>query len=130
MNYLNIGLDSPVSIFDIAQAHAQLESDFNVGGMLRERPSNARRNESTGCQLARIKYSDPRRWVDICAEPDDEEDVGDEDVRDIYLRNVLKWGLPIDAAMMTAIKRNYTPDFVAGYPQCAGADYLQDRSAK
>ncbi len=45
MNYLNIGLDSPVSIFDICQAHAQLESDYNMGGIVRERPSNRRRRE-------------------------------------------------------------------------------------
>ena len=127
MNYFNIGLDSPVSTFDICQAHAQLESDYNVGGWIRERPSNQRRNESTSCQLSRIKYSDPRRWVDICAEQEDDEDGGDDDVRDIYLRNVLKWGLPIDAALMAAIKRSYAPDFVARYPQCTGDDYLQGK---
>ena len=125
MNYLIIGLNSPVSIFNICQAHLQLESDYNVGGMLRERPSNQRRNESTSCQLSRLKYRDSRRWVDICAEPGNDEDGDDADVRDIYLRNVLKWGLPIDRAMMAAIKRNYTPDFVASSPQCAGDNYLQ-----
>ncbi len=42
--------------FDICEAHALIESDYNVGGMLQERPSNQRRNESTSCQLARIGY--------------------------------------------------------------------------
>ena len=129
MNYLDIGLDSPVSVFDIAQAHAQLESDYNVEGWLRERPSNQRRNESTSCQLSRIRYSEPRLHVDICAQQDEDDDdePGDDAVRDIYLLNVLQWGLPIDAAMMAAIKRSYSPDFVARYPQCAGDDYLQGK---
>lgn len=42
--------------FDICAAHAALESDWNVGGMLRERPSNARRHESTARQLRRMGY--------------------------------------------------------------------------
>jgi hypothetical protein len=125
MDYLNIGLDSPVCIFDIAQAHAQLESDYNSGGWVRERPSNLRRMESTSCQLARIGYESRYRWVDIVAERDEDGDPADEDVRDIYLMNVLKWGLPIDAEMMAFIKARYVPEFVAKYPQCAGTEYLQ-----
>lgn len=42
--------------YDICAAHAALESDWNYGGMLRERPSNARRRESTGCQLWRMGW--------------------------------------------------------------------------
>ena len=125
MDYLNIGLDGPVSIFDICQAYQQLESDYNRGGWLRERPSNQRRMESISCQLSRMKYSDSRRWVDICAEPDGQEDPGDEDVKDIYLHNVLKWGLPIDAEMMTCIKKRYVPWFTDKYPQCQFTEYLQ-----
>ena len=117
MHYLNIGLDSPVCIFDICQAHAQLESDYNVGGIVRERPSNARRNASTGVQLHRMEYSDARRWVEICAEADDSDEPGDEDVRDIYLQNVLKWNLPIDSEMKTFIKARYVPEFCARYSQ-------------
>lgn len=41
---------------DICAAHARLESDWNIGGMLRERPSNIRRNESTACQMHRLDY--------------------------------------------------------------------------
>lgn len=127
MNYLRIGLDNPASIFDICQAYAQLESDYNHGGWLRERPSNRRRMESTGCQLQRVGYSDARRWVNIC-NPDETDDSDDDAVRDIYLQNVLKWGLPIDAKMMAFIKARYVPEFVARYPQCAGVDYLQGRT--
>lgn len=121
MNYLKIGLDEPVSVFAIAQAHAQLESDYNVGGMLRERPSNQRRNESTSCQLARIKFTDPYRWVTISGSSDTDGDPEDEAVRDIYLMNVLKWNLPTDAEMMATIKTRYTPEFLSAYPQCADA---------
>lgn len=42
--------------FDICEAHALIEADYNVGGIVRERPSNLRRNESTACQLNRIGY--------------------------------------------------------------------------
>jgi hypothetical protein len=118
-----------VSTFDICQAHMQLESDYNHGGWLRERPSNQRRRESTGCQLARMRYSPGARWVEICQPASEHEDSGDEAVREIYLRNVLRMGLPIDAEMMTFIKQYFTPDFVAQFPQCAGADYLQGRPA-
>lgn len=126
MNYLNIGLDSPVSVFAIAQAHLQLESDYNRDGIVIERPSNARRKESTGCQLARLQYWPRGYWVEICSTEETGE-LDDEDVRDIYLQNVLKWGLPIDAEMMSFIKSRYVPEFVARYPQCAGVDYLQDK---
>lgn len=125
MNYINLpGMDSEVSIFDIYQAHAQLESDYNVGGIVIERPSNRRRNESTGCQLARMKFNPGMRWVDIC-NPSDCDDSDDENVRDIYLQNVLAWGLPIDAEMMSFIKARYVKSFWSKYPQCAGAEYLQ-----
>ena len=113
MHYLNIGLDSPVSTFAICQAHAQLEADYNVEGMLRERPSNKRRNESTGCQLARMQYSSPYQWVDICAEPSEDDDSDDEDIRDIYMLNVLEWGLPTNAEMRAAMRRRFTPKFLA-----------------
>lgn len=42
--------------YDICEAHALIESDYNVGGVLWERPSNARRNMSTGFQLSRMGY--------------------------------------------------------------------------
>jgi hypothetical protein len=69
-------------------------------------------------------YSDNHRWVDIC-NPDESDESDDDAVRDIYLMNVLKWGLPIDAEMMAFIKARYVPEFLARYPQCAGVDYLQ-----
>lgn len=43
--------------FDICEAYCVLEWDYNVDGMLRERPSNRRRGESVGVQLARIQFS-------------------------------------------------------------------------
>lgn len=114
MNYIKLRwMDSPVSIFDVAQAHQQLESDYNVGGWLRERPSNQRRNESTSCQLSRMQYSAGCRWVEICTEDDDNDD---NDVRDIYLINVLKLGLPMDDEMRAFAAARYVPDFLATFP--------------
>lgn len=42
--------------FDICAAHEAIEIHYNIGGIVRERPSNARRNESTGVQLHRMRY--------------------------------------------------------------------------
>lgn len=42
--------------FDICAAHNLIEILWNRGGWVPERPSNQRRKESTGCQLARIQY--------------------------------------------------------------------------
>jgi hypothetical protein len=126
VDYIKLpGLDDSCSVFDIAQAHAQLEADYNDGGWLQERPSNRRRMEATACQLQRLGFSPGARWVDILAEPDEGEDSGDDDVRDIYLLNVLQWRLPIDAEMMACIKKRYAADFIAKYPQCAAEDYKQ-----
>ncbi len=115
MNYLKLPhLDSEVSTFDICQAHSQLESDYNVGGWVRERPSNQRRNESTSCQLSRLGYDPGMRWVDIYAE--DDIDGEDEAVRDIYILNVLKWGLPIEPHERAFIAKRYNQSFLAAFP--------------
>ena len=108
--------------FSICQAYAQLESAYNVGGWLRERPSNQRRLESIGVQLSRIGFSSPYGWVDIKAAPSDD---GDDEVREIYMRAVLRWELPIDAALMRAMRRYFMPEFLAGYPQTAHEEYKQ-----
>ena len=42
--------------FDICEAHYALEVDYNVGGVLQERPSNQRRNMSTDYQLHRMGF--------------------------------------------------------------------------
>lgn len=113
--------------FNICQAYAQLESDYNKGGWLQERPSNQRRRESIGCQLARIGFSNPFGYVAIEAEPDDEEEYGADEVREVYMRAVLRLDLPIDAELMQAIKRYFVPGFLAKYPQTMGEDYKQGR---
>lgn len=104
--------------FAICQAFAQLESDYNVGGWLPERPSNQRRRESIGVQLSRMGYSNPFGWVAIEAERlSDCEDPADDEVRDVYMRHVLAWGLPINAELRAAMERFYVPEFLAKYPQ-------------
>lgn len=103
MQYIN-----GISIFDICQAYQQLESDYNMGGWVRERPSNQRRNESISCQLSRIGYSAAFRWVDIETEDFSEDDQGDDNVRYIYCLKVLEWGLPMDEELKATIKRQIT----------------------
>ena len=114
MNYIKLpGMDCEVSVFDICQAHAQLESDYNLGGWLRERPSNKRRMESTSCQLSRLKFEPRGRWVEICSNDEDDEDGA---VRDIYLRNVLNYGLPIDDVMRAFMANRYVSEFLNSFP--------------
>lgn len=92
MNYIKLPhMDSEVSVFSVCLAHQMLEDDYNVGGILWERPSNRRRNASTGVQLSRMKFSAGMWSVNIC-NPDECDDPADDEVRDIYLINVLKWG--------------------------------------
>ena len=115
--------------FSICQAYAQLEADYNVGGQLRERPSNQRRRESIGAQLARIGFSNYYDWIDVVAEPGEDEgdDEGDDnEVREIYMCAVLRLNLPIDAALMRAMRRYFAPDFLARYPQTAYEEYKRE----
>jgi hypothetical protein len=48
--------------FDICEAHLALESDYNVDGVLQERPSNKRRKMSTGFQLFRMDFEVGLGW--------------------------------------------------------------------
>ena len=119
MDYIKLPhMDSEVSVFAVCQAHQQLEADYNVGGILRERPSNQRRNESTGTQLARMDYR-TSFWVDI-ENPQEDEDPDDEAVRDIYILNVLNWKLPISFELGRLINERYSAEWLdEHYPNWA-----------
>ena len=119
MDYIKLPhMDSEVSVFAVCQAHQQLEADYNVGGILRERPSNKRRNESTGVQLARMDYR-TGFWVDI-ENPQDDEDPDNEAVRDIYILNVLNWNLPISFELGRLINERYSAEWLdEHYPNWA-----------
>lgn len=96
--------------FDICEAYMQLESDYNVGGLLRERPSNQRRMESIGVQLSRIGYSP---GMSMGGGYYDLTDNGKE----IYLCNVLKWGLPVDGEQAVRIREFFADDWLReNYP--------------
>ena len=119
MHYIKLPhMDSEVSVFAVCQAHQQLEADYNVGGILRERPSNKRRNESTGVQLARMDYR-TSFWVDI-ENPEEHEGPDDEAVRDIYILNVLNWNLPISFELGRLINERYSAEWLdEHYPNWA-----------
>ena len=78
--------------FDIAEAHAVLEWDYNVGGWLRERPSNQRRREATAVQLMRMGFR-PR--------PDLSFETLTDKGREVYLAAVKRLGLPNDDRVET-----------------------------
>ena len=120
MDYIKLPhMDSEVSVFAVCQAHQQLEADYNVGGILRERPNNRRRNESTGTQLARMDYHSSFWWVDI-ENPQDDEDPDNEAVRDIYILNVLNWNLPISFELGRLINERYSAEWLdEHYPNWA-----------
>lgn len=103
--------------FAICQAFLQLESDWNVDGWLRERPSNQRRLESIGVQLHRMAYANPYGWVDITAEPQAGDDPLDEQVREIYIRHALLWKLPLDARHKAVARRLFVPEWLAQFGQ-------------
>ena len=109
--------------FAICMAFDLLEQQYNVGGILQERPSNQRRRESIGCQLARIGYLVPYGWVDITGEPELESygyaDPFEEEVRSIYIDHVLKWGLPMDEALQATARRLFRPEYLAQFPNFA-----------
>lgn len=71
--------------FDICEAYACLEADYNVGGWLRERPSNQRRREACSVQLHRLKFR---------ARPSLSTDTLTENGREIYDGAVTRLGLP------------------------------------
>ena len=103
--------------FAICQAFQQLEFDYNVGGILRERPSNQRRNESIGVQLYRMGFESRHWWVDIAAERDAMDDPDDDDVREVYLRHVLLWKLPMDDDLKAAARRVFTPKYLTQFEE-------------
>jgi hypothetical protein len=75
--------------FDICGAYLALENDWNNGGWLRERPSNARRRESTGVQLHRMGFVPGR---DSCCAF---EYLQNDNQRAIYCNAAQRFGLPL-----------------------------------
>lgn len=72
--------------FDICEAHYALEIDYNVSGVLYERPSNRRRNMSTDYQLHRMQFRASRSFNGF-------ESLS-ENGKDIYMELVDRWNLP------------------------------------
>lgn len=101
--------------YSICLAHYQLESDYNIDGWLRERPSNQRRMASTGVQLSRMQFNPGSDWVDINADPQDDLEGNEDSVRFIYCSNVLKWNLPIDKELAQTILRTFTSDVLVPF---------------
>lgn len=73
--------------FDICEAHQLLEWDFNVSGVLQERPSNQRRSMSTGFQLDRMGFK---------AAPGLSYETLTDNGREIYEELIDRYGLPRD----------------------------------
>jgi hypothetical protein len=72
--------------YDICEAYAVLEWDYNVSGWLQERPSNVRRLEATHVQLHRMGFR-PR--------PNLSYENLTENGREIYDALVERYGLPV-----------------------------------
>lgn len=73
--------------FDICEAYAVLEWDYNLGGWLQERPSNQRRREATSIQLERMKF---------VARPNLSRETLTENGRAIYDQAVRRLRLPVE----------------------------------
>lgn len=89
--------------FDIVEAHCVLEWDYNVDGLLQERPSNQRRRESTGVQLHRMQF---RPRLDLGY------DSLTENGQEIYLDKVLQWKLPIDEEQKARLEAMFVPEYL------------------
>lgn len=89
--------------FDICDAYTVLEWDYNCEGWLQERPSNQRRRESIGVQLARMQF---RPSMGLCFEALTDEG------KEVYLTNVLRWKLPRDAEQNARIGAFFAPDWL------------------
>ena len=76
--------------FDICGAYLALENDYNRDGWIPERPSNRRRRESVGIQLARIGF---RPALDQCCAF---EYLQNDNQRAIYVDALQRFGLPLD----------------------------------
>jgi hypothetical protein len=99
--------------FDIVEAHAVLEWDYNVGGWLRERPSNLRRMEATACQLHRMKF---RPSINLGL------NTLSDNGKEIYFANVLKWNLPLSEEMRVEICEFFGRDWMdENYPRALDA---------
>lgn len=73
--------------FDICEACYLLESHYNIGGVLHERPSCQRRKESVGVQLRRMGFK-PAPGLSL--------EILTENGRDIYDAAVSRLGLPAE----------------------------------
>jgi hypothetical protein len=75
--------------FDICEAYATVENDYNVGGWLHERPSNRKRSEATHVQLHRLKFKFGAAFSGF-------ESLSDNG-KEIYSDLVSRYNLPIDS---------------------------------
>lgn len=117
--------DNPFDRFQVCFAYQALENDWNVGGWVRERPSNQRRMESIGVQLSRIKFSAGHQGgsFDALLPLDGDEDNDEFDgARETYIHALIAWCLapqvdPADA-LGAYIRKTYVAEFVAEhFPQ-------------
>lgn len=105
--------------FDICYAYQALENDWNKGGWLRERPSNQRRRESIGCQLARLQFRPGATGGSFQALLDDDDL---DNARHIYVQALVAFHLAPrvdpDDDLGAYIRQTYVASWVAEhFPQ-------------
>ena len=121
MDYLRLEGDR-ISKYAICQAHRQLEEDYGVNSfgkpqVLLQRRSNVRRKQPTRMQLQRMKMINSL-WVDVVADPKKNQPILMEQVRFVYLLNILKLGLPHDKQLRCTMRRMLNHSWlVQNYPE-------------
>lgn len=90
--------------FDICEAYLLLEWDYNVGGWLRERPTNRRRMEATAVQLARMGFTPSANlsFDSLC-----------DNAKTIYLGKALEWKLALDATQQSLLEELFEYAYLA-----------------
>jgi hypothetical protein len=107
--------------FDICEAYLAIEWDWHAGGWLRERPSNARRLESTDVQLHRMGF---RPGVSFRGYGSLEENG-----KEIYRALVLRYGFrPWTARAISALNARF--DAIDSVRAFRLANYLDARTVR
>jgi len=108
--------------FDICEAYAALEADYNAGGWLQERPSNQRRKEACSVQLDRIGFKPGAGWRGY----DSLSDNGKE----IYEGAVERLGLPWHPSAGTPAQEELREVLASGLFESAEEPYFTWRGCE
>lgn len=103
--------------FDICYAYQALENDWNRGGMLHERPSNQRRRESVGVQLARMQFRPAGDGGNFERLDENQKAIYVEALVRLGMNELLSWDDECHRGILQFAQEHYVPQwFVKHFP--------------